>query len=296
MPYLDKVIMKPIPEPSSKTISLQTGQIDWMDSVAYSEIIRLKQDPALVVEETLSLFIYNLLINLSHTPFQDKCIRQAMSWSLDRRAMVKGCLFGHGKIATNLNPEQSPWDIQVEKYAFQDLDRAKAFMAEAGYPNGYDKVIALMSCGIYPEMVAAGDMMTAMFKEIRINCVHTPAEIGMIIQKLIDTKDYDLYISGVTQEFDPDYKYYTYLRSELPGSLVFYNNPEADKYMDAGNQATNEKTMVSNWARALEILLDDCPFIWFFYSNHSVAYKPKLKGFNLLAGMQAYFDTVYMEE
>ena len=296
-PYLDTVEMRPIVESSSKIIALQTGQVDWIDAVPFSEIDRLKQDPNLNVQEVPSAFCYCAILNCKPGwIYEDVRVRQAHSWALDRNAMVKGALFGHGTPATTPIPGAAPWDFGVSYYPFQDIDKAKALMAEAGYPNGYDQELEIMSYGIYHEMVASGTMMQEMWKEIGMNYRHNPAEIGQIIQVLIDEQSHDIYLTGIPEEVDPDYKLYAYYHSESSGNHSNYVNKKLDAYMEKGSFAKNEDVMKENWSKAIDIIMDEVPWIWTFYSNHTVASHPKVKGFEMYVDSQAYFDRVFLDE
>lgn len=130
-----KVELSYVSDSSARLRGVQGGQFDWttVDAVQVA-------DAELANLEILSnpTFAYNrITVNRSREWFQNPLVREAMSYAVDRDALVQGLLFGKGKPAYQPFPDgfwaASP-DAKAPSY---DPDRAKELLAEAGYPDGF---------------------------------------------------------------------------------------------------------------------------------------------------------------
>jgi peptide/nickel transport system substrate-binding protein len=135
-PYLDKVVLKMIPDDSARLAAVQEGSVqaawfadgsvakqaaggDWKEGKAYS---------------TQSLPIY---LNPETGPLKDVRVRRALSLALDREKLVKVAMFGNGDVSfiTAAGDPASPKPTSDTPYYSQDIDEAKKLLAEAGQPN-----------------------------------------------------------------------------------------------------------------------------------------------------------------
>jgi peptide/nickel transport system substrate-binding protein len=93
--------------------------------------------------------------NTARPPFDDPRVRQAVAYAVDRQAYVDTVLFGYGKPMDGGSIPESNWAYaDLHTYAERDLDKAKALLAEAGYPDGLDTTIKLAAGGPLDEGLA----------------------------------------------------------------------------------------------------------------------------------------------
>ena len=136
-PKLDRVTMRVITEKSVQMVEFAAGNLDFV-SVPPPDYARIKADPANQgrVQDQAILSIFWLPINLNKAPVDNVKVRQALNYAIDREAIVKAALQGQGVAAAGpIPPGLSAYDPAYKFYSY-DLDKAKALLTEAGFPNG----------------------------------------------------------------------------------------------------------------------------------------------------------------
>ncbi|WP_454856488.1 ABC transporter substrate-binding protein [Rhizobium binxianense] len=132
-----------IPDPTARTLALLAGDIDMMEGVrspGWMQQIQAR-DPSLQYDMTKPGSFLTLHINLNRKPFDNVKVRQAVAYALDREGLTAGFAPMSGPLYTLVPPDfpsgydqkSLPEDI---RYAY-DPQKAKALLAEAGFPNGF---------------------------------------------------------------------------------------------------------------------------------------------------------------
>ncbi|MCL4467170.1 MAG: ABC transporter substrate-binding protein [Chloroflexi bacterium] len=140
-PYLDKYIIRQVPDSSALSVNLESSALDCIHGAAYVDAARLKQtgDKFVVRAGPPGSVIYDVGMNVKVEPFSNKKVRQAIAWAIDRERFCKTSLQGFA-VPTCLMWPSSSWAYFKElegKIGF-DLDKAKALLKEAGYEKGFD--------------------------------------------------------------------------------------------------------------------------------------------------------------
>jgi peptide/nickel transport system substrate-binding protein len=139
LPYLDKVVVKPIPDEQARMLNLLAGGIDFLMEVPWADIELLDRQPDINLIRQPHGFRFDAFIfNVTRPPFDDTLVRQAMNYAVDREKMRQ--LVYHGQaIMTQLPWSDVSWAYpeDLSDYYTFDLDKAKELLAEAGYPDGF---------------------------------------------------------------------------------------------------------------------------------------------------------------
>ena len=144
-PHLDRVTVKIIADDQARIANLLGGSADFVDTVAPADVIRLKTDKrAQVITPPPGGFWYTNVINTSHKPFDNKLVRQAMNWSVDRAKIAKLAYFNLAPATQSRYLPSAPWYSEAASTMYKfDLARAKALLAQADLPNGFEASIML---------------------------------------------------------------------------------------------------------------------------------------------------------
>jgi oligopeptide transport system substrate-binding protein len=112
-----------------------TGQVDWLPSTYPPDLVdQLRERPDFYSGPAMSVYYYRF--NCERPPFDDRRVRQAIGLAIDRRLIVEEVL-GLGQLpATHLVPPRMPGYDPPESRLGLDRERARALLAEAGYPGG----------------------------------------------------------------------------------------------------------------------------------------------------------------
>jgi peptide/nickel transport system substrate-binding protein len=139
LPYLNGVQVKYFNDPQSTVLALQSGGVDIYPQMAYATARGLFKDPNVRVLELPSSEHRTVAMRTDQAPFDDKRVRQALAYSIDREALVKGLFGGKAKVGNDhtFAPVYpfAPTEADVPQRK-QDYAKAKQLLAAAGHPNG----------------------------------------------------------------------------------------------------------------------------------------------------------------
>jgi peptide/nickel transport system substrate-binding protein len=137
VPSLDAVTFRPIPDQSVALTELKTGNIDVLASLDPKDLPEVRGTTGLVALETPGLNFWGLYPNSTRGPLSSKPLREALSFAIDRDAILAGAAFGVGRVAHGPIPPSS-WAFDANAPVInRDLERARAKLVEGGQPNGF---------------------------------------------------------------------------------------------------------------------------------------------------------------
>ena len=142
-PSIGKLVFRPVRDDDTRLAGLVSGGMDWIWRVPADQADQLHNVPNITVvsaetTRTGTLLFNSLAKNDPASPLKDSRVRQAILYAVDRKAMVDKFVRGQSTpINSFCYPAQFGCTQDVRKYGY-DVAKAKALMAEAGYPNGFD--------------------------------------------------------------------------------------------------------------------------------------------------------------
>lgn len=178
-PYLDRVVAQYFGDTASAVLAIQAGQMDLYANMPYNGSEALFGDPNIYVYESPSSEYRAVHMRVDKPPFDDRRVRQALAYSLDRRALVKGVLNGHGDLGNDHGfAPVFPASAQALKKVpqrTQDYDKARSLLAAAGHRDGVDVTLTVED---YLEEPAYGVTLAEQAKDanIRIKVKTMPQE------------------------------------------------------------------------------------------------------------------------
>lgn len=156
-PAIQELVFRPIPENATRVSELLTGAVDLIVNVPPDDLpqIETARSRSVISQGGRDVFL-GLRSDLS--PFDDVRVRQAVNYAVDRAAINEAILGGYGELygSVVMPPNNSP---AVEPYAY-DPERARALLAEAGYPNGVEVTLQTPN-GRYLKDVEAAQAVAA---------------------------------------------------------------------------------------------------------------------------------------
>ena len=155
LPYLDSVEVSVWPDPQAVVVALETGAIDIASPVSPLEAKRLSGiDKYQLTEDKFGL-VFDVVMNTTTKPFDDKRVRQAVSWAVDRQRFCDTYLQGLVQPWSLPWPPSSPaYDAELNKvYNKRDVAKAKQLLKDASYEKGFDvKLLCTRSRPGYAEL------------------------------------------------------------------------------------------------------------------------------------------------
>ena len=228
-----------------------------------------------------------LCYNAEVEPFDDPLVRRAIALAIDKQELIDLSSMGYGKVLDQpVYPGTYYWSEEAS-YS-QDIEEAKRLLAEAGYPNGF-------SCElIVPNTVqegACGDIIQAQLKEIGIDCKLEKMDVGVFIDSVWGSKNFEMCVTGDGSDGDPD----TWLRRWImtgADNNFGYNNPELDKLVAEGANAATPEERKAAYDKAFKIISDEQPLTYLFGGYLYSALQDNVQGLVMYTNWWADFDGI----
>ncbi len=295
-PYLNSVTWTDTPSDNTRELQLKGGQAQIDEFPAWSTVAALKSTQNVDLHLFPSTRTDYLDINEKVKPLQDVHVRRAISYAINRQALVKAVLFGNGKPANSLFPPQVPY-YQASTQGLQyNLSQAKAEMAKSSVPSGFSTTI-LVDSGNSDQVTVA----TILQSELK------PLGIKLKIQQLdpntVNTNQqalkYDLTLTYWTMDIpDPD-ELATFGVDPTAGSKSFftaYNNPTVVKDVHAAEQTLSTSERQSLYNTIQSDAAADAFMGFLYYSPYAYATTTSVHGFDVTPLGNYHLENVWLSK
>ena len=266
---LDKVTFKFISDPTAAFSAMMAGDVDAFPEFPAPETLdQFKSDPrfSVVIGTTEGETI--LAMNNGKKPFNDLKVRQALSYAIDRKAIIDGAMFGYGApIGSHFSPADPGYVDLTGLYAYAP-DKAKELLKEAGYPNGFK-----VSLKLPPPSYArrGGEIIAQQLKAIGVDAEIVPVEWAQWLSDVFKNKDFDLTIVSHTEPAD----YAVYARDDY---YFDYHSDAMKKLMDSLNLATDPAKRTTLLGQIQKQIADDAVNVFLFELAKTGVWNAKIKG------------------
>lgn len=292
LPYLDSIVIEPIPDDTVRETALRGGEVDWVLSIAPQNFQALQDDPEIVVDTAPQLSYDYIGINLTREPFDDVQVRQAIAYALDREELCEAGFFGLCDTLHEPVGEGSPWNFDYRPYE-RDLEMARQLLADAGYPDGFE--MELLPTTQYGETVRAAQVLQQQLAEIGIEATINAPEWSEWLE-LEGNFMYDAYICNWNGLIDADQYYYLQHHTGEVFNFTGYSDEEFDALVEEGRSISDFDERYPIYEEANQILVDDAPYIYMYNKREIRAYAPEVQGFVVRPDQANNFWTVWLDE
>ncbi|MCE5208729.1 MAG: ABC transporter substrate-binding protein [Chloroflexi bacterium] len=275
---LDEIILKFIPDDNARIMALQAGEVDAINYPPFSRVAELEADPNIEVLKFPVGQIVQVIPNHRNAPLNDVRVRQALNYAIDRQALVDNVTFGLGIPATTYRPAGTLYFNDSLVGWPYDPEKAKALLAEAGYPDGF--TIKLDVVTGREQQMQYGTMLQAMFADIGVTLEIEPQEGGINRQNYWDG-NFQLHAAAWTDDIpDPSqHTNYAVVYDTIQSYHSDYNNAEIQELAKAAlTEQDPDKRKAMYW-RIQEIHNEDAAFIPLWSEPLVVAVRNNVEGF-----------------
>lgn len=254
---VEELVLRPMPDVNARLFALQSGEVNVMQDVPPDLVPIIAADASLRITAAPSVRVHEVTIRTESAPLNDKRVRQAMNYAVDKQTMIDGLLNGYGRLLSQpVTPEFFGYNPNLEPYPY-DPGKARALLSEAGYPDGFE-----VEFYIYPAVRAAAETIAAYLKDVGINVKFRINEYSVTYQDFITQKGGQLHYStwGAYSLFDADGTLPHVFRE---GALwSYYNDPRVDELTDIGATTLDPAARLAAYQEAMAILREEAPWIY----------------------------------
>jgi peptide/nickel transport system substrate-binding protein len=277
---IDKIIYQPIPDSTVRLANLRSGQLDFVERIAATDVQGIKDEKKLQLASVVGLGYQGITINvnngdMSKNPLgQDARIRKAFDLSIDRDALNQVVFNGEFLPGNQWVSPQNPFyakNVPVQK---RDIAKAKALLKEAGQPTPSFTLMV----GIGPENERSAQVIQSMAQEAGFDIKLQVTEFARALDLSENGQMQAFYVawSGRT---DPDGNIFSFLSCKGALNDGHYCNETVDKELGAARMAADQAERVKHYEAAAEQIAKDDPIIYLFHNKWIYAFSPKVKGF-----------------
>ena len=270
LPYLDKVTFKFIGDASAQIAALKAGDLDVIGYIAAPEsAMTLSKDNRFKVFAGTSTGEVIMSTNNKAAPFDNKLVRQAVAYAIDRQTVVDLVMFGYGTpIGSHWSPSTPYYVDLTDKFAYNP-EMAKSLLTQAGYPNGFDATIKLPA--IYSYSKRAGEVIADMLAKVNIRLKIEIVEWGQWIERIFKKKEFQLTMIGHVEAWDIG----IYAN---PGYYFQYDSQEFRDAYARALKAPNEVEKARWFGKCQEIIAEDAVNGYLFSASGLPAMKANVMG------------------
>jgi peptide/nickel transport system substrate-binding protein len=291
-PYLDRVIFRAIADDTVRLTGLETGELQWAMQIPLQRVEGMKEAGGDIKATVGAPYLPDMIyLNSSKPPFDDKRVRQAIAWSVNRDEIVNVAFFGQAIAAAEaINPD-NPLFSGLNAWADgPDYDRARALLAEAGMEgltfdfDGQPQV---------PTQVKSAQVLQQQLERAGITMNIQNYESGEWITRLL-TKEYLATISYWSATLDPAHFYRPGFHSQSPWNISGYGTPEMDAAIDAFTNEADPEKRKEAYAAMVALAQEEAPIITIDNQLQQYWVPANVYGMVPLPSMEIRMETVYL--
>ena len=268
LPFVDKIVYPTIKDEATYLTALRTAKLDILEGFRWSAMEELKKNaPKLVMKRGLDTGGTFLAMRVDTKPFDDIRVRRALNMAVNKQEIVKSYYGGNAELfAYPMHPEYTGYFEPLDKMpvAAQELfvynpEKAKALLAEAGYPKGFSFKVQVCSCS--PDHMELLPLVAAYLEKVGVKVEIQPMEYPAFLSAMLTKKNAAGYFmrNGHTNPTTSLRKSFVTKQTWNPSQ---YSDPEFDKRMaavylepDEGKRQLLVKLMTRD-------IVEKAPYIW----------------------------------
>jgi len=292
-PYLDRIVTRVIPDTATVFLELLNGAIDVMGLTPLQWSKQTDSNPRFTEQydkyKYLSFGYSYVGYNHTRKPFDDKRVRQALTYATPKADIVKGILFGLGIPAHGPYKPGTIWyNDNVKKYDYNP-EKAKELLAEAGYTdsdgdgildkNGKPFEFELMTNQGNTVRTKICETLQQSWEKIGVKVNIRILEWATFINEYIDKQKFDALVLGWNITNDPDL-YDVWHSSNCGGrklNFICYKNKELDKLLIEGRKEFDPEKRKVFYHKAQEIIAEDQPYTFLYVPYSLVAMSKRFE-------------------
>ncbi|UHL63731.1 ABC transporter substrate-binding protein [Paralcaligenes sp. KSB-10] len=278
-PHMAKVVIKIVPEATSRRLQLQHGDLDIAEEMPVDQIVALKSTPTVKVVEYPSLRVTYLYLNNKTGPLKNPDLRHAVVDAIDYTGVIDGILLKQAKQTRGPIPE-GMWGYDAKlPLPRQNLDAAKAELKKSGEAKA---TLVLKYSTKDPNWEAIALTTQANLAAIGIK-VRLEKLANATLREQLGKGDFDISVGNWSPDFADPYMFTSYWfdsdKQGLAGNRSFYSNPEVDKWLREAATLSDQNQRIALYDKVQQQVVKDAAYVYLYQKNYQAAMRTDVKGF-----------------
>ncbi len=293
-PYFDKVVLKVVPSSADRVLLLQQGSVDIAEQLSMTELDALRNAPGVKVLSIPSRNQYHVGMNNKMPPFDNKLVRQALSYAVPYDTIVNDVFKGRALKPDSPVAQRGQFHVSgLWPYTF-DLDKARELLAQAGYPNGFDATLDIPAGDPIIEELAI--LLQSTFKQINVNLTINKQPAAVFAEGL-DKRTHQMWLRDLLWYVDdPAYIGLCFYKTGVVIDWMDYSNPEVDRLIEEMVKLWRPEDREKKAELAKEfqrIIIEDAPTLILAEPNFELAMRADIEGYVHLPDHLLWYYPLY---
>ena len=277
----DSVTFLPIPDTTVRLANLQSGDLDMIERLAATDLGAAESADGIKVEKATSLGYQGITINIGNgeraaNPLGENAkLRQALSLVIDRDALNQVVFNGAFAPGNQPFPPDSPWYDTDYPVPQRDVEKAKALMAEAGFPDGIDITVQVAN---NPVQMQVMQVIQAMAAEAGIRIELEAKEFATLLSEQ-PAGAFQASQIGWSGRVDPDGNIHQFMTTDAGLNDAKYSNADVDRLLDSARTSTDTAARKADYDAARDILNEEMPIVYLYHPVWIWAMSDAVEGF-----------------
>lgn len=276
--YLNKVTYRIYEDANALFTALEGGALDLVAHLTSDQVSNLSNGYD-VLEGTMNL-VQAMYLNHQVKPFDDVRVRQALCYAVDVDAMLALTADGHGtKLGSSMYPAFTKYfEASLADRYPHDVEKAKALLTEAGYPDGFSFTITVPSN--YTPHVNTAIVLAEQLKAVGIQASIQKVEWNSWVDDVYGGRNFEATVVGFDASTLNAGSLLARWVSDNGKNMINFNNSEYDRTFAAAQSAVEDGEQTALYKECLEILSETAANVYLQDLADFVAINPRLEGFN----------------
>lgn len=274
-PQIERIVYRPIPDPSARMVAIQTGEVDVAASIPPDLVPALEAIPELTIQQVPGVRIAHYPFNFrnSDSPIADANVRRALGLAIDGQGILANVLAGAGQPLQGPVPTILFAAADLGGYAAADPEQARTLLAEAGYPEDYELTL-IYTPGEFIKDREVTEAVQAQLAEAGVRVRIEELEGGAYSERRT-TDDWDIAINGFsTMNGDPGF----FLAWATGPTTFGYDIQTTKDVITQALETIDEAQRQDLLAQAQELYWADIPYLWGYTQTDTVAIRNRVTG------------------
>lgn len=285
-PACEGLVLKVIPDEATARMMFENGELDILDMDNNASQLEYFLNNDAYQDQIVSgprVGVYYICLNEKFTELSDARVRKALQYSIDRQAILDSLYAGQGQLENGIFPHGLiGYNADLPEIPY-DVEQAKALLAEAGYPDGFEMELCYSSDAgqTTKDML---EIISAYWAEIGVTAKVTEVDEGSFYD-MRAAGEIESYTSSWSADFnDPDNFIYSFFGNEsnIERRGFGYSNTEAIARVAAARAIVNEDERIAEYQDLEKLIIqEDAAWVPLFSKEHLFVVNPAVSGFKV---------------
>ncbi|APE94523.1 ABC transporter substrate-binding protein [Halodesulfurarchaeum formicicum] len=317
-PHVDELVFVTVGENSTRAQSLGSGELDIIDGLGAQSAQQVEGFDNASLERKEGINIGYMAFNLSSIEqFQDRRVRQAISYAIDTESIVEEIYAGVAVQASQpLPPNLLGYNEDLDPYPY-DPDEAQQLLDEAGYGDGFSFELATFQNprAYNPSPLQTAETVASNLGEVGIDVEINQQSFGPFLEYTAEGRHDACFLGWMTDNADPDNFAYALLHPQVESDQLtegqdwvsfdtegFNTSNRAGwanrEYMDLveqGQRTLDEAEREDLYNQAMQIAHDEAPWVYLDYAEELRGVANRVQNYTVATISGPYLNYVSVE-